>query len=370
MEKELAAARADLQEAPSLQNYLSLAQVTLASITLFNIRRPGEASRLTLDTFSKRSKETNNDEITEHFSKVERELCKELAHVKVRGKRGRGVPMLLTKDMDDTLNLLVECRDVVGISSANPYIFTSGTSANAPPLRGSDCVRLLAKRAGAENITTAYRKRAATMLQLIVQLSETEMHVVAKFMGHDIRIHRSFYRLPEKTLNAAKVSKVLLAMQKGIGGFAGQTLEELDPGDEGSGDDNQAEGAREAEEDPREDEEDPCEAEEDPREAEEDTRECPSTTAERCGEPAHEKERQLTSDEMTEGRGGAEIRRARNKRHWSRSTKKRHATGRGDGLPTKKNRRSRESSSDSEDEEQKKSARKSTNRYFLKRKQI
>jgi len=34
-------------------------------------------------------------------------------------------------------------------------------------------------------------------------------------MGHDIKVHREFYRLPEETLQVAKVSKLLLAMERG-----------------------------------------------------------------------------------------------------------------------------------------------------------
>lgn len=41
------------------------------------------------------------------------------------------------------------------------------------------------------------------------------MDVLGNFMGHDIRIHREFYRLPEDVLQVAKVTKVLLNLEKG-----------------------------------------------------------------------------------------------------------------------------------------------------------
>jgi len=41
------------------------------------------------------------------------------------------------------------------------------------------------------------------------------MDQLANFLGHDIRVHREFYRLPESTLQLAKVSKLLMAMEKG-----------------------------------------------------------------------------------------------------------------------------------------------------------
>ena len=44
-----------------------------------------------------------------------------------------------------------------------------------------------------------------------------------------IRVHREFYRLPEETIQLAKVSKLLLAMEKGtIGLLKGKTLEEIE----------------------------------------------------------------------------------------------------------------------------------------------
>ena len=92
-------------------------------------------------------------------------------------------------------------RKLVGIHHENPYIYVTSTSADDPALRGSDCVRELARQAGAENITaTSCRKQMATMLQLL-HLNETEMDAVARFLEHDIRAHREFYSLPERTIN-------------------------------------------------------------------------------------------------------------------------------------------------------------------------
>ncbi|KAK0146646.1 hypothetical protein N1851_014043 [Merluccius polli] len=51
------------------------------------------------------------------------------------------------------------------------------------------------------------------------------MDQLANFLGHDIRIHREFYRLPDKTLQLAKISKVLLALESGrLAEFHGKNL--------------------------------------------------------------------------------------------------------------------------------------------------
>ncbi|KAJ8037708.1 hypothetical protein HOLleu_18599 [Holothuria leucospilota] len=65
------------------------------------------------------------------------------------------------------------------------------------------------------------------MSQLLC-LKDNELDLLAGYMGHDIRIHREFYRLPESTLQLAKVSKVLIMMEKGItSDYKGKSLDEI-----------------------------------------------------------------------------------------------------------------------------------------------
>ena len=52
----------------------------------------------------------------------------------------------------------------------------------------------------------------------VMNLQDNELDVLAKFLGHDVRIHRYFYRLPDATMQMAKVSKLLLALEGGAGG--------------------------------------------------------------------------------------------------------------------------------------------------------
>ncbi|KAI7790205.1 hypothetical protein IRJ41_018223, partial [Triplophysa rosa] len=66
----------------------------------------------------------------------------------------------------------------------------------------------------------------------ILNLDENEADQLADFLGHGIRIHRQYYRLPEGTLPLAKMSKVLMAMEKGtLSNFKGKRLDdiEIDP---------------------------------------------------------------------------------------------------------------------------------------------
>lgn len=54
----------------------------------------------------------------------------------------------------------------------------------------------------------------ATLAQ-VLNLSESSQDILATFQGHDIRVHRHFYRLPEETMQVAKVSKLLYCINNG-----------------------------------------------------------------------------------------------------------------------------------------------------------
>jgi len=48
-------------------------------------------------------------------------------------------------------------------------------------------------------------------------------------MGHDIRVHRTFYRLPENVLQAAKVTKLLHAINTGtIAKYKGKDFDDIE----------------------------------------------------------------------------------------------------------------------------------------------
>lgn len=49
----------------------------------------------------------------------------------------------------------------------------------------------------------------------ILCLKDNELDVLATFMGNNIKVHREYYRLPENTLQVAKIAKILLLMEKG-----------------------------------------------------------------------------------------------------------------------------------------------------------
>lgn len=148
--------------------------------------------------------------------------------MKSKEKGGRKVPVILTAEMQKHLSTVLQIRDELGIKS--PLIFIKPQS--SCPVRGSDCLRKLSKACRAkcpETLTsTKLRKHLATMTQNL-GLSETNLDVLAKFMGHDIRIHRQFYRLPENTVELAKVTKIMHLINTGnMSKYKGKDFDDIE----------------------------------------------------------------------------------------------------------------------------------------------
>ncbi|XP_059397943.1 uncharacterized protein LOC132137505 [Carassius carassius] len=223
-------AREELTPQMSLRAYKALNETVLAQVIIFNKRREGEASRLTLEIYKKASTSAINEDIYETLSPLEKELSKILTRIEIRGKRGKKVPVFLTERMKESIDLLVKRREEAGVPAENPYLFARpGVMTN---IRGCDCLRKYAEESKAENPellrSTKLRKQVATLCQLL-DLSEQELEQVARFMGHDIRVHRDFYRQTDKTFQIAKISKLLFAMEQGTESFRGKNLNTLHP---------------------------------------------------------------------------------------------------------------------------------------------
>ncbi|KAL7858878.1 hypothetical protein SRHO_G00140250 [Serrasalmus rhombeus] len=218
-----------LSVAPSVSDWKKLCQSLLTQIILFNRRREGEASKLLLATYQTRNRAPAHPEVYESLSKLEKSLVNNFTRLEIRGKRERKVPLLLTHDMEASIDILISNRTAVGICSENPFVFAriSGTS----HMRGSDCLRQFSLECQAKHPeclrSTRLRKHIATLCQMM-NLKNSEMDQVAKFMGHDIRVHREYYRLSENTIQLAKISKLLIAIEKGNHTYLGRSLEELE----------------------------------------------------------------------------------------------------------------------------------------------
>ncbi|XP_052406655.1 uncharacterized protein LOC127952310 [Carassius gibelio] len=234
LEKTADTAFHKLQETASPQSYAELAKATLTRIIVFNRRRAGEVSKMPLKAFNERDGTSLHEDVAMGLSKFEQKLCSHFSRVEIRGKRGRKVAVLLSPDMVDALMLLVSRRGTCGVLDTNTFLFARPNCQSY--YRGQDSLRVYARECGAQNPeflrSTHLRKHVATLSQ-ILNLKNNELDQVADFLGHDIRVHRDYYRLPEATTQLAKISKLLLAMEKGcLPNLQGKSLDDIEIEDE------------------------------------------------------------------------------------------------------------------------------------------
>ena len=176
------------------------------------------------------------NEVKKSLTSFELTLCSTLQHVEIRGKRGRQVPLLITKEIEEAIKLLIHLRGKVGVHPDNIYVFSVPSPGSLNAIRGPDAlnkhVKLVELKQPEAICSTNLRKHIATLSQLL-NLKETDLELLAGFMGRDIKIHREFYRLPENVLQLAKCGKLLMLMEKGVGDFAGKTLDDVEVSNEG-----------------------------------------------------------------------------------------------------------------------------------------
>ncbi|XP_061774235.1 uncharacterized protein LOC133564121 isoform X2 [Nerophis ophidion] len=221
-----------LSESSSTKAWSDLTKVCLTQIILFNRPREGEVAATPLLAFLSRDTADPHEDLDWALSEVEKKLCSLFTRIVIRGKRGRPVPILLTPKMVCALELLVKCRETCGVLRDNTYLFAR--PAAMTHFRGSDCIRHYAKACHATcpvSLTSTKLRTHAATLSTVLNMTDTEMDQLANFLGHDIRIHREFSRLPEKTLQLAKISKVLMALEQGrLSEFHGKNLDEISIG--------------------------------------------------------------------------------------------------------------------------------------------
>ena len=236
VEKHLLALKSDNTDKNA---YSMLSKRLLASLIVFNRKRSGEVSRMKLSEFyGLAANSTNNvgeDEMG--LSKLELALASRFQRVEIEGKRGRTVPILLTEQMREALDVMVGSRQTVTINANNEYVFAASVGLGS--LRGCDVIRECAVLCGASRPealrSTSLRKQIATMAQ-ILNLKNNELDSLANFMGHDIRVHRNFYRLSDEATQLAKISKILMAADSGkLSNYSGRSLDDIDLDDEFDG---------------------------------------------------------------------------------------------------------------------------------------
>ncbi|XP_050519622.1 uncharacterized protein LOC126893457 isoform X1 [Diabrotica virgifera virgifera] len=213
------------------QAYKCLLEGTYCSLLLFNKRRVGELQRLPLDIYLKHHDSQSSKEFEKVLTETEKILVHSLKRTVIRGKRGRGVPVLFDKLTKSGVDTLIKYRNNF-FTSYNEYLFGIPNTINC--ISGYHVLRKHASKVlnDANKITTLtstrLRKHLATIIQ-ILKMEKGELEQLAKFMGHTSKTHDEWYRLPSDIYQTAKVSKILLLAQNtNIDQYKNRNLNEIE----------------------------------------------------------------------------------------------------------------------------------------------
>ncbi|XP_068431806.1 uncharacterized protein [Clinocottus analis] len=222
LETTSASAVEGLEKHENQKVYAALCRVTLAHVSVLSKCAP-EVSKMTLKTFQQR--EDSTQVLSKHFIRIN-----------IQSNSGRNVPVLVTSDLVGAITLLVSKRDACGVHKDNPFLFAKPDSSPTSLFHGANCIRGFSGLCHAKNPEhfrpTHLLKHIARVFQ-ILNLENDELDHLAKLLGHNIRADRDYYRLPEAAVELAKISKLLLAMEKGsLEKFKGNSLEEIEIEDE------------------------------------------------------------------------------------------------------------------------------------------
>ncbi|GLV33464.1 hypothetical protein CBL_20201, partial [Carabus blaptoides fortunei] len=215
----------------NVKAYRNLLDGIFCSLMIFNKRRVGELQRMTLISFLRNYDTVPSSEFQKALTNSEKILYKSLKRIVIRGKRGRGVPVLFDKKTVESIELFISIRNNFDLKD-NEYFF--GIPGTKNPIAGYSVMRkhanfALDNQQRASLLTsTRLRKQLATITQ-IFKMEKNELEQLAAFMGHTEKTHAQFYRLPDDIYQTAKISKLLLLSKEGaIERFKGKSLEEME----------------------------------------------------------------------------------------------------------------------------------------------
>lgn len=208
--------------------YNELLETVYCRVLLLNRKRPGELQRLLLHYYNNTENE-KYEEFDEVVSITEKVLLKSFKRLVIRGKRGRGVPVLFSLDVQEHISILLKFRSNF-VDHSNPFLFAKANTST--PIYGYKTLQKYVQACGAKNpkgiTSTRLRKHLATLTQMF-NMSEGDIEQLSTFMGHTTGIHKKSYRLPDDVYQTAKIAKILILMENGkAANFKGKSLDEIE----------------------------------------------------------------------------------------------------------------------------------------------
>ncbi|XP_039301032.1 uncharacterized protein LOC120356206 [Nilaparvata lugens] len=147
LQKEREAAVDNLKREANAQTYKALVKVALASITIFNRKRAGDAHSVTIDYYVNKTREPPHQGVLDCLTEDEKSLLTKFTRLESRGKQESKIPILLPETMVEMIDLMISLRNICGVKPENKFLFAVPGTPNSY-YRCSDVIREMRNRAG------------------------------------------------------------------------------------------------------------------------------------------------------------------------------------------------------------------------------
>ncbi|XP_033729942.1 uncharacterized protein LOC117319213 [Pecten maximus] len=214
-------------------NFHRNVMLTQARLLLYNKRRSGELE--TIKTRSYAARMTGMDDIdnslTAQMTDVEKHLLQSQAVLKVRGKRGRPVPVIIPSDAKLPLDFIAtkERRNEAGINPDNPYLFPNSAFSYARGYSSLKTVCSECSLAAPERITSVTMRKYTATLSQMMNLTNNQLDWVCKHLGHTQGVHKTAYQQMSDVIEKVYISKLMLIQDLNLTNkYQGKDLENVD----------------------------------------------------------------------------------------------------------------------------------------------
>jgi hypothetical protein len=233
-QKKTEALRKSLEESPSFSksDWELLNQISLAQLVLFNRSHAGETQRLTAEVYmTGRKSETPPEEVGSLMSSTEKALLATVPRVDIPGVKGQTVLIFIPHSIGKNIDLLLKWRSQAGVHKDNKYLFARPNFSCTTPLNTSFVLKKFATEANVSsplNITSIKLRKQVTIVSQILNMEENDLKTLETVMGHDIKVHGSFSRLPQEPDLVARMGLLLIAFNNGtINQFTGKSVDDI-----------------------------------------------------------------------------------------------------------------------------------------------
>ncbi|XP_062612913.1 uncharacterized protein LOC134274668 [Saccostrea cucullata] len=201
-------------------------------LLLYNKRRPGELEALRLDTYHTRLSGVDKSDLAmrEGLTDLEQHLLESQEICEVRGKAGRGVPILIPEDVKSAMNFItnVDIRTSCGVRCENIYVFANKALG---VLRAGDCLEEVKSEVDLQYperiLATNMRKYTATLAQ-VIGLKDEELRWLCNHLGHTEKVHEAYYRCTSSSIERIEIAKLMIIQERNlVGKCSGKKLSEI-----------------------------------------------------------------------------------------------------------------------------------------------